>query len=155
MIGDTATAARLAVKNALTNRGLRVEEHSDSRRIVLRAHGKAGNSVAVLTRGKRAGTWQGSIDDPLYDPSPGSEFYWVFVDLSTSLPLFFVCPGSYVAADIDRAHAKYLEHHGGRRAESNESKHHAIRLHRVEGWRDVWAPLVYQANLTPQLAQSW
>ena len=151
---DTERAARDAVAEQLRRLGLRVGEKAQGRRTILVASGKNGNSVAVLVRGKRSGTWQGSITDPKVDPSPDHEFYWVFVDLSGP-PTFYVCPGSYVAADIARSHGRYLRHHGGERAEAKDSKHHAVRLYRVEGWKDAWAPLLHQAHLTKELAESW
>jgi len=152
---NTEQAARHAVASELERLGLRVELTSFGRRVGLIARGNSGNNVAVLVRGKTGGTWQGSIDDPKVDPTPDHEFYWVFVDLNTSPPDFYVCPGSYIAADINRAHGRYLRHHGGERAQTKDSKHHAIRVHRVKGWKDAWAPLVFQANLSTEHAQSW
>jgi hypothetical protein len=40
--------------------------------------------------------------------------------------------------DIYSAHQDYLMRHGGRRAENNDSKHHAIRLDRVQQWEGRW-----------------
>jgi hypothetical protein len=152
---DTATRARIFAKAKLENLGLRVEEKAASRRKMLVVYGTHGNSITVLVRGKTSGTWQGSIDDPKYSPTPRAEFYWVLVDLEPSQPECYVCPGSFLAADVARAHARYLEHHGGVRAEAPDSKHHAIRPYRVEGWKDVWQPLLHQANLPLHLAETW
>ncbi|MBA4159680.1 MAG: hypothetical protein H0X65_19720 [Gemmatimonadetes bacterium] len=40
--------------------------------------------------------------------------------------------------NIHEAHQEYLHRHGGRRAVTQDSDHHAIQPHRVRAWRDRW-----------------
>jgi hypothetical protein len=65
----------------------------------------------------------------------------VFVEIGDDpegRPQFFVVPELWIQADSDRAHAAYLERHGGHRARASESKHHSIETKRIEQWRDRW-----------------
>jgi hypothetical protein len=40
--------------------------------------------------------------------------------------------------NIRDAHLEYLDRHGGQRARTKDSTHHAIPVPRVEQWRDQW-----------------
>lgn len=55
-----------------------------------------------------------------------------------ALPEYFVVPEKWIQKDIDAAYAAYLKRHGGKRARTPGSTHHAIRKDRVEQWRDRW-----------------
>jgi hypothetical protein len=67
--------------------------------------------------------------------------YWILVDLEQDPPSFYVVPNWWMENDIYTAHADYLSQHGGTRAVSPKSRHHAIRPHRVEQWLERWDEL--------------
>ena len=93
--------------------------------------------IRVKTRTK--GTWQCSASDG--NPSPPIApipIFWVFVDLAQQPVAFFIVPDDVVRRDIYAAHEAYLARHGGRRAENQESDHHAIRSERVASWQSRW-----------------
>jgi hypothetical protein len=89
-----------------------------------------------------ARTWQTSITRgrERTEPTEHETHFWIFVELKTppAQPDFFVVPEWWIENDIFRTHAEYLAKHGGKRAISNESTHHAIKRSRIEQWRDRW-----------------
>ena len=117
-----------------------MEEHTvHQRRILQVANPSRSDSVLVYVRTKRSGDWQGSVGDADFDPSPGRNFFWVLVDAAEERrPVFYVARGSWMQADVQAAHEEYLDRHEGKRAESPDSVHHAIRLERIEQWKSRW-----------------
>lgn len=53
-------------------------------------------------------------------------------------PVYYLVPGWWMQNDIYTVHEQYLEEHGGQRAKSPDSTHHAIAITRVEKWRERW-----------------
>lgn len=137
---DVALRGRMLVAGEVVTRGAKgVEEFRTGRRRVIRGTTPKGRFFELIVKVRRRGDWQGSTADG--DPSMAStSTFWVFVDLSsdTEGPRFFVAPDHWVRSDIEQDHAAYLEKHGGRRAESQESVHHAIEPWRVAPWENRW-----------------
>ena len=96
-------------------------------------------TVDIRVKTKTRGTWQASIDDgrPREEPQTVDE-YWVLVDLRQGEADFYIAPAWWMEDDIYATHQDYLNLHGGHRAENDKSKHHAIRLDRVQQWQDRW-----------------
>lgn len=87
---------------------------------------------------KSSGTWQ----DDTGNGTPATaddvdDCVWIYVDVKGE-PSFFVAPAWWAVNDIQDAHAKYLARHGGRRAVTQGTTHHAIPLERVLQWKDRW-----------------
>jgi hypothetical protein len=66
--------------------------------------------------------------------------FWVLVDLEQSPgpPQFYIVPEWWIENDIYTVHQQLLVEHGGHRARTDESTHHAIEHSRIEQWRDRW-----------------
>lgn len=64
--------------------------------------------------------------------------FWIMVDLAPEAPTYYVMPEWWIQNNIHEAHAAYLARHGGQRARSTESTHHAIQIDRIDPWRDHW-----------------
>src|SRR5262249_51384848 len=98
-------------------------------------------TVAIQVKTKRVGAWQTSLREWTSRlPEVAATRFWVFVDLngSEASPDYFIVPEKWIQEDIERAHGEYLMRHGGQRARTPTSKHHAIRLSRIKEWRDRW-----------------
>jgi hypothetical protein len=98
-------------------------------------------TVAIQVKTKRSGAWQTALREwTSRVPEVAETRFWVFVDLheSEATPDYFIVPEKWMQDDIQRAHGEYLERHGGHRARTPTSKHHAIRPSRVAEWRDRW-----------------
>lgn len=145
MAGDnqsTAERGRRLVADALRERGAQVTEVRHGNIVYLEARNPAGIArVRIRVKTRTGGTWQGSINDGHPDPSDSQpKTFWVFVDISRSVarPGFYVVPDSWMRRDIHEAHQRYLRRHGGVRALTADSTHHAIELSRIEEWRSRW-----------------
>ena len=98
-------------------------------------------TVAVQVKTKRTGTWQTTIREwTARVPEVAESRFWVFVDIHKDdrPPEYFIVPERWIQEDIQQHHEAYLERHGGQRAKTPASRHHAIRKNRVEEWRDRW-----------------
>ena len=99
----------------------------------------SGDKFTLFSRSKTAGTWQTTIDYGVQTKEKKNEReFWVFVDLEYSHPKFYVVPQWWIQNNIWEAHSEYLRRHGGKRARSNESKHHAVSLDRIKRWDSRW-----------------
>jgi len=76
--------------------------------------------------------------DPGGPPPDGGRDFWVFVDLGTAQPTYYLAPRWWVRNNIHEVHTAFLAKHGGVRPNAPESKHHAIPFSRVQEWRDRW-----------------
>jgi Holliday junction resolvase-like predicted endonuclease len=95
--------------------------------------------ISIQVKTKTAGTWQTSIKYAKAQQEPAEVTkFWIFVDLAKEDPAYYVVPGWWIENDIDEAHKAYLKAHGGKRAKSNDSTHHAIPPKRIEQWLDRW-----------------
>ena len=99
-----------------------------------------GRRIQLRVKTRTSGTWQGSIRDADADPpAPHPDLYWIFVEVeSGGRPGFFIVPDQWMRRDIHQAHQKYLQRHGGVRAVTADSTHHAIEARRILQWRDRW-----------------
>lgn len=96
--------------------------------------------VRVKTR--RSGTWQTSVTEGAADPMPSDvPTFWAFVDMSVTPPRVYLADDVTVRKGIHEGHQPYLAKHGGRRAENQDSNHHAIKLDRVARWDKGWEAL--------------
>jgi hypothetical protein len=95
---------------------------ADSRRISIQVKTKtSGSWHARLPRDAQEGP-----DDPL------ESSFWVFVDLGTERPGYFVVPRSWMRNDIWQHHTAYLLRYEEQHGHPRQSKHHGIETKRVE-----------------------
>lgn len=109
---------------------------------ILATNTNQSRTAAIQVKTMTARTWQTSITRGRRREEPTEEetHFWVFVELKKppASPEFYVVPESWIENDIHKVHTEYLARHGGKRAVSNESTHHAIKRSRIEQWRDRW-----------------
>ncbi len=98
-----------------------------------------GDTYHITTRSKNTGTWQTTIDygEKTNEP-PFETNYWVFIDIETSPPRFYITPEWWIINNIWEVHSNYLRKYGGKRAKSDDSKHHGITLDRIKKWESQW-----------------
>ena len=107
---------------------------------VLAADKNQDRTIWIQVKTKRGGrTWQtsiikGSPREREHDP----DRFWILVDLAKTSPEYYVVPEWWMQNDIYEAHRDYLQQHGGQRARTQESTHHAIGISRIEQWRGRW-----------------
>jgi hypothetical protein len=138
---SVAEMGRAAVTGAIERRGARVKEIRQGNLVFLEAtRPGAAERIRFRVKTRTGGTWQGSIRDGDPDPAPAiPPTFWVFVDLKNPrTPDFYIAPDDWVRRDIHAAHQVYLDRHGGERAFSKDSTHHAIQLRRIVQWRNRW-----------------
>ena len=133
--GRQAITDRLRALGALVD-DVRVPPRSHRLRV---RNTRAGNPLQIAVRSRTAGTWQtqASLGTPASTDRPDDAF-WVLVDLGASPYEFYVIPEWWMLDDIYAHHERYLAAHGGTRAQSPNSDHHAIPTSRVRQWRDRW-----------------
>ena len=135
----TAVLGRGIAAKRLTSEGVRnVREATDFNRRVLRGRTPSGRELTFIVKSRTSGTWQGTINDGYARPPRRSGVLWIFVDLEPIPPEFYLVPDDWMRRDIHEAHQEYLRRHGGERAQSPDSTHHAIQTHRVAAWKDRW-----------------
>ena len=138
---NVALQGRTAVMDALERRGARAKLLRHGNLVLLEVtRPGAAEHVLVRVKTRTGGTWQASIrdGDPVAAPHIPATF-WAFVDLKDPRePAFYIAPDDWVRRDIHAAHEEYLGRHGGERAFSKDSNHHAIQLRRILQWRDRW-----------------
>ena len=98
-------------------------------------------TVELRIKTRQKGSWHATTDEakPINSPPNPNDVksYWVFVDFSGP-PRYWVVPDWWIRNDIHDAHQKYLQKHGGHRAENDDSSHHAIEENRLEHWQNKW-----------------
>jgi hypothetical protein len=102
-------------------------------------------TVRIQVKTKRGGrTWHASTlaGDPATPPvdSRSETSFWVLVDLGgeNACPRYWIVPEWWMRNDIYAAHQAYLAAHGGKRARTGDSTHHAIAEERVQRWYGTW-----------------
>lgn len=108
---------------------------------ILASNVEQTRTVAIQVKTKRSGTWQTTFKEWTTRTTDVAETrFWVFVDLhkTDAPPDYFIVPEAWIHADIDRVYSDYLKRHGGQRPTTPGSKHHAIRLVRIEQFRNQW-----------------
>lgn len=134
----TAKVGRDLVADRISARGFLVREATIARRPTLLVE-RDGVRRRVRVSTRRRGDWQTSTAYGAEVPS--SELrarLWVFVDLTTAEPEFYLVPEAWMAVDIYQAHQDYLARHDGHRKVTDGSTHHAIPLWRIAQWQDRW-----------------
>lgn len=118
--------------------GSDIDEERQGHRRFIHFLAPDGRRVTVIVKSRKSGTWQASVNDG--DPSRSEEgVFWVFVDVEDpKWPLCYIVPDPWVRDDICENHHAYLERHGGERAVTKESTHHAIDYSRIREWRGRW-----------------
>ena len=131
---STAERGRRLVAQELGRRGVTPTEIRRGNLTLVEMRSPSDNRrIHLRVKTRTAGTWQGSIRDAHPD------LYWVLVEIeSGSQPGFFIVPDQWMRRDIHEAHQKYLRRHGGTRAITADSTHHAIEPRRVLQWRSRW-----------------
>jgi hypothetical protein len=95
--------------------------------------------IEMTVKAKTAGDWQASTDSGRpREAQEDSTDFWGLVDLGDAAPAYFVTPAWWIENNIYEGHQAYLARHGGHRAVTEDSKHHALRADRVHEWRDRW-----------------
>lgn len=135
----TAALARALVAKELASRGaLEVGEVRDKNRRLLEFFGAEGGRGTVIVKCRRSGTWQASSNDGDLAKAD-KKTHWVFVDLQdVTRPAYHVMPDLWIRENIRRHHDAYLQRHGGHRAVSDDSTHHAIQPARIREWLGRW-----------------
>ena len=102
--------------------------------------------IEIQVKTKRTGTWQTSIKHG----TEGTADYrfWVLVDIGTDTtqpPKYYIIPDLWMRKHIVKQHKANLAKHGGRRKETPESTHSAIKQQDVENdWHNRWDLLFAQ-----------
>ena len=114
---------------------------TEGRRTEIHATSPDGRALAIRVKTKRAGTWQPSLreaDPRLADDQ--RDRFWIFADLGnqSSRPTYYVVPEPWIQSDIRATHREYLDRHGGHRAETPDSQHHAVEEGRIKEWEERW-----------------
>jgi hypothetical protein len=109
---------------------------------ILATNSEQTRTAAIQVKTMTAGAWQTSITRGREREEPTEEdtHFWIFVELKEppAQPDFYVVPEWWIENDIHRAHGEYLGKHGGQRAMTKDSTHHAIKRSRIEQWRGRW-----------------
>lgn len=141
-----AKRARVLVRRWLDEHGWTIVEQRDGGITYLQATSRSGRNIQVRIKARTSGTWQATVGSgQQLGGGSGVQTFWVFVDLGAAPVAFYVAPDAWVRRDIRKAHEAYLAKWGGRRAQNNDSKHHAIALPRIVEWRDRWDQLEGEA----------
>jgi len=124
----------------LRNRGASVERTNEGRsRNLLNVVGSIERQTTVYVKTRRTGTWHSTVGRGSLRTKPLDERrFWMFVDLTSDPPKFFVAPESWVETNIYETHNAFLERHGGQRPRNPRSTHHGIGTDRITEWQDRW-----------------
>lgn len=97
-------------------------------------------SIQVKSKSKSKSDWHANVgrDSHQRVADPLEEKFWIFVDLEPEHPKFYIAPAWWVENDIFENHKAYLARHGGVRAHSPDSQHHAVQPKRLEQWAERW-----------------
>ena len=137
---DTARKGIAVASAELERRGARVRPSTNTRsKNELRVSLPGGVAADVYVKTRATGTWQ--TDTRKGNPSTeraDERRFWLFVDLTTDPPEFYIAPAWWVENDIYEAYEADLARFGGHRPRSPRSTHHGIREERVAAWRGRW-----------------
>jgi hypothetical protein len=96
--------------------------------------------ISIQVKTKTSGTWHARFprdaEEGPVDPLESS--FWIFVDLGTESPSYFIVPRSWMRNDIWQQHTDYLRRYEEKHGYARQSDHHGIQTKRVEQWRDRW-----------------
>lgn len=101
-------------------------------------------TVHIRVKAKSRGTFQTSITEGKPSSAPkkplDEKVFWVFVDIGVKdgVPRYWIAPDWWVRNDIYQTYKQYLDRHGGKRARTPDSTHHAIDEKRLKEWEGRW-----------------
>jgi len=139
---QVSKAGQHFVAAELNRRGANASVSDERRTTILATNTERTRSVTILVKTMTTHAWQASITQGRKRSEPTAEEgrFWIFVDLEQSpgQPEYYIVPEWWIENDIYMVHQRLLSEHGGHRAKTDESTHHAIERSRIEEWRDRW-----------------
>jgi hypothetical protein len=112
---------------------------------LLACNSDQSRTVQIQVKTKKGGrSWHASIVDCMAMEEPPNPLdiikFWVFVGLGAynAAPRYWIVPDWWMRNDICRVHQEYLGRHGGRRAKTPDSTHHALEEKRLSEWQGTW-----------------
>lgn len=96
--------------------------------------------ISIQVKTRSAGSWHAHFgrDAAQCSEDPGEDSFWIFVDLSSDHPEYFVTPRWWMRNDIWKVHTDYLARWEREHGHPRESQHHGILAKRIEQWRGRW-----------------
>lgn len=131
---DTAGRGIQAFISEVIQRGGRAERLDHLPRNPVEVRGADGSSRIVRVRTRIDGDWQARRQDALPDTDDTGSQFWVFVDLGSDPPGYFVLPSDEVAAGIAAEVDLWMADVPGR----THTGSHAIPLSSVVHGKDCW-----------------
>ncbi|MDJ0395776.1 hypothetical protein QMK17_20855 [Rhodococcus sp. G-MC3] len=147
---DVSEQGIRAFIGAVVLRGGRAERLTTSRRNPVQVWGVDGSSCIVRVRTKASGDWKARRQDESLASDDTDSSYWVFVDLGTPDPSFFMVSSEEMAADIKGEVDLWMQDAPLR----TRTGHHAIAVGRVQHGREKWSLLGLHAAADPGLADA-
>lgn len=147
---DVSEQGIRAFIGAVVLRGGRAERLTTSRRNPVQVWAVDGSSCVVRVRSKATGDWKARRQDESLASDDTGSSYWVFVDLATSEPSFFMVSSEEMAADIKGEVDLWVQDAPLR----TRTGHHAIAVGRVQHGREKWSLLGLNADADPGLADA-
>lgn len=107
---------------------------------ILASNTDLSRRISIQVKTKHSGTWQvrGSREAEKCEENPAPDSFWIFVDLASAQPVYFVAPRWWVRNDIYDDYIPYLALYKQEHGCDRKSDHHAIAVKRIEQWRDRW-----------------
>lgn len=85
--------------------------------------------ISIQVKTKTSGTWHARYprDAAKCDVDPDETAFWIFVDLGSEHPVYYVVPRSWMRNNIWETHTEYLQRYERERGHPRESDHHGIQ----------------------------
>lgn len=145
-----AKSALSVLKNKIKLLGGRcLKEYRPHNRNMLEIETPDKHRLQLRIKAMTKGGWQATINDGDLNPQQDKTNFWVFIDLGQKPgnEKFYIAPEHLVKKDIYDKHQEYLDRNNGIRVSNNDSKHHAIKLERIEAWEARWDLLGLNINI--------
>jgi hypothetical protein len=96
--------------------------------------------ISIQVKTKSSGTWHARYPQDAAEcgEDPAGTSFWIFVDLGSEHPAYFVAPRWWVRNNIWQVHIAYLAQYEQKHGRLRESGHHGIPVSRIGQWRDRW-----------------
>ena len=96
--------------------------------------------ISIQVKTRSAGSWHAHFgrDAAQCSEDPAEASFWIFVDLSSEHPEYFVAPRWWVRNNIWEIHTTYLARWEREHGHPRKSQHHGIQVNRIEQWRGRW-----------------
>lgn len=131
---DASETGIRAFINAVAQHGGSAKRLTTSRRNPVQVWSVNGESCVVRVRSKTTGDWKARRQDESLASDDTGSSYWVFVDLSSSDPLFYMVSSEEMAADIKGEVDLWVQDSPLR----TRTGHHAISVARVAHGSERW-----------------